>query len=114
MISSQTKANFVPLSPVSFLLRNAQFFTDIPAVIYGDQQYTYGEFYRRVQKLAAALQHADIAAGNRVAILAPNIPPMLEIHYAVPVDQRCTQSVKYTAGCGVNRVFVCCMPTPGY
>ena len=85
MISSQTQANFVPLSPVSFLLRNAQFFTDRPAVIYGDQQFTYGEFYRRVQKLAAALKSAGIAAGDRVAVLAPNIPPMLEIHYAVPL-----------------------------
>jgi fatty-acyl-CoA synthase len=73
------------LSPVKFLPRTADIYRDKVAVINGDQSYTYAEFYARVNRLASALQKAGIGKGDKVAFICPNIPPMLEAHYAVPM-----------------------------
>ena len=81
----QRDANYVPLTPLSFLARAAGFFGDHTAVIHGSRRYTYAEFYRRCRQLADALARAGIRRGDTVAILAPNIPAMLEAHYAVPM-----------------------------
>ena len=85
MKSAHHKANFAPLSPVNFLLRGANFFGNRTAIIYGETQYSYFEFSNRVRGLAAGLRAAKIAAGDVVAILALNTPPMLEAHFAVPM-----------------------------
>jgi fatty-acyl-CoA synthase len=55
------------------------------AVIYGKSRYTYKEFYNRVNRLADSLKKQGIGVGDKVAFLCPNIPPMLEAHYAVPM-----------------------------
>lgn len=78
-------ANYVPLTPVSFIARAGKFFPDRTAVIHGDRRLTYAEFYARTRQLAEALTKAGITRGDTVAILAPNIPAMLEAHYAVPM-----------------------------
>ena len=81
----KTAANFVPLSPVSFLARAAGFFGARTAVVHGARRFTYMELYARARRLAHALTKAGIKRGDTVAILAPNIPAMLEAHYAVPM-----------------------------
>lgn len=73
------------LTPLSFLDRTAFAFRDKTAVVYGDQRYTYGEFATRVNRLASALRGAGLEEGDRVAVLCPNIPPMLESHFVVPL-----------------------------
>jgi fatty-acyl-CoA synthase len=73
------------LTPLSFLERGASAFRDKTAIVYGDQHYTYGEFAVRVNRLASALRVAGLEDGDRVAVLCPNIPPMLEAHFAVPL-----------------------------
>ena len=78
-------ANFVPLSPVSFLARAAACFADRRAVVHGARQFTYSEFYARARRLAHALAKAGIRRGDTVAILAANVPAMLEAHYAAPM-----------------------------
>jgi fatty-acyl-CoA synthase len=78
-------ANFVALSPVSFLKRAADFFGGRTAVVHGDRQFSYGEFYGRARRLAHALSKAGIRRGDTVAILAANTPAMLEAHYAAPM-----------------------------
>jgi fatty-acyl-CoA synthase len=78
-------ANFVPLSPVSFIARAASFFGERTAVIHGGRRFTYKEFYARARRLAHALTKAGIRRGDTVAILAPNVPAMLEAHYAAPM-----------------------------
>ena len=78
-------ANFVPLSPISFLKRAAEFFGERTAVIHGNRRFTYREFYARARRLAHALTKAGIRRGDTVAILAANVPAMLEAHYAVPM-----------------------------
>ncbi|MCW5850460.1 MAG: long-chain-fatty-acid--CoA ligase [Anaerolineae bacterium] len=74
-----------PLTPQSFLDRSAYVFRDKTAVVYGAQRRTYAEFAARVNRLASALRAAGIEAGDRVAVLCPNTPPLLEAHFGVPL-----------------------------
>jgi len=78
-------ANYVPLSPVSFLVRAARAYGPRVAVIHGARRHTYALFLERSRRLASALARAGIGKGDAVAIMAPNIPEMLEAHYAVPM-----------------------------
>jgi fatty-acyl-CoA synthase len=78
-------ANFVPLSPVSFLARAAEFFGERLAVVHGERRFTYREFHARARRLAHALSEAGIRRGDTVAILAANTPAMLEAHFAAPM-----------------------------
>ena len=76
-------ANRAPLNPVSLLLRTAQTYPGKTAVVHGDRRYTYAQFHDRCVALAAALAARGIGPGDRVAILAPNVPAMLEAHFGV-------------------------------
>ena len=80
----RTAANYVPLSPVSFLLRAAHVAPHRIAVVHGARRITYAQFLERSRRLAGALARAGVGKGDTVAILAPNIPEMLEAHNAVP------------------------------
>ncbi|MBA3775735.1 MAG: AMP-binding protein, partial [Betaproteobacteria bacterium] len=77
-------ANYTPLTPVSFLERAALIYPDRIAVRHGALAYTYCEFETRCRRLASALAQRGVQRGNTVAIMAPNIPAMLEAHYAIP------------------------------
>jgi fatty-acyl-CoA synthase len=78
-------ASVAPLTPLSFLARSAIVWRDRPAVVDGDRAWTYTEHHDRVQRAAGALSdELGIAVGDRVATLLPNVPAMLEAHYAVP------------------------------
>ena len=46
---------------------------------------TYGEWHRRVQKLANALVRLGVKPGDRVATLAWNTTRHLEVYFAVPL-----------------------------
>jgi fatty-acyl-CoA synthase len=78
------KAYRTELTPVSFLKRSAYMFPDKTAVVHGDRRYTYQEFEARVNRLASRLRDEGFQKGDRIAFLCPNIPPMLEAHFAVP------------------------------
>ncbi|MDH3579891.1 MAG: long-chain-fatty-acid--CoA ligase [Hyphomicrobiales bacterium] len=78
-------ANFVPLSPVSFLRRAAHTWPDRVAVIDGERSFTYRAFYDRCRALADVFQAHGIKRGDTVAILAANCPALLEAHYAAPM-----------------------------
>lgn len=84
-LNQQMPVHISKLTPLTFLERSAVVFADKPAVIYDEQKFTYAELRRRVHRLAGALRRAGVQPGDRVAFLAPNIPPMLEAHYAVPL-----------------------------
>ena len=81
----QLAANHVPLSPLSFLQRAARIYPKRVAIIHGARRTTYAQMAERSRRLASALRGAGIAPGDVVAVLAPNIPEMLEAHYGVPM-----------------------------
>lgn len=77
-------ANHSELTPLRFLQRSVEVYPSQEAIVHGKRSYDYAAFGAEVQQLARALA-ARIDPGDRVAVLAPNIPEMLIAHYAVPL-----------------------------
>jgi non-ribosomal peptide synthetase component F len=82
----QAKVSRTELTPLSFLRRSAAVFPGKTAVVHGNRgtSYNYRTMAERVDRLASALQAAGLCKHDRVAFLCPNIPPMVEAHFAVP------------------------------
>jgi fatty-acyl-CoA synthase len=78
------KVSRTELSPVSLLRRSAYVLPDKTAVVHGERRYSYAQFEQRVNRLASALRAGGLEKHDRVAFLCPNIPAMLEAHFAVP------------------------------
>lgn len=69
---------------IGYLLSSAATtYPDHPAIIYGDKVITYREFNERVNRIANALCKMELEAGDRVAILTPNRPELLETLFAI-------------------------------
>lgn len=81
----QLAANFVPLSPLSFIERTAKVYPNRLSVIHGDRRYTWAETYARSRQLADALSKRGIGKGDTVAIMGANTPETYEAHYGVPM-----------------------------
>jgi fatty-acyl-CoA synthase len=77
-------ANYVPLSPVSFVERSAEVFADLPAVVHGGRRYSWQETRERSARLAAGLRALGVSRGTTVSVMLANTPEMVEAHYAVP------------------------------
>ena len=77
-------ANFVALSPTSFVERSAEVFGDLPAVVHGSRRYSWAQTRERCARLAAALGALGVGRGSTVSVMLPNTPEMVEVHYAVP------------------------------
>lgn len=73
----------LPLTPLDFLDRAARLFGELEAVVDGDRRYSYADFDDRARCLASLLRAHHVAAGDRVAYLAPNTVEMLEAYYGV-------------------------------
>ena len=82
MSYTQNGVSFQNLHPGLFLERTARVYPDKPAVIYGSKTYSYAEFEHRVEMLAKSFVNAGIQRGDRIAYMLPNIPQLLEGHYA--------------------------------
>ena len=78
-------ANYVPLSPLSFLSRTARVFPEHPAMIHGQTRRSWSETAQRCRRLASALTGRGIGRGDTVAVMAPNIPELFEAHFGVPM-----------------------------
>jgi fatty-acyl-CoA synthase len=91
----RVEANYVPLTPLSFLARAASVYPRKPAVIHGERTFTYAELYARCRRLASALARRGIRRGDTVAVMAPNVPAMLEAHYGVPMAGAVLNGLNY-------------------
>ena len=78
-------ANYAPLTPLAFLARSGAVYAGKTAVIHGNRHWTYAELAARTRRLGSALRRRGIGRGDTVAIMAPNVPAMLEAHYGVPM-----------------------------
>jgi fatty-acyl-CoA synthase len=85
MSSAGPTANRDPLTPLAFLERSVRVYPQETAVIHGATRRTYAEFAGDVGRLAGALARAGVGPGDRVAVLAPNVPALLAAHFAVPL-----------------------------
>ncbi len=92
---AKNAANFRALTPLGFLPRAAAVYPDKLAVVHGSARFTYREFYTRSRRLADALRRRGIRPGDTVAIMAPNVPALLEAHYGVPMAGAVLNALNY-------------------
>jgi fatty-acyl-CoA synthase len=81
----KTAANYVPLSPLSFIARSAAVYPDHVSAVYEGRVFSWAETYARCRRFASYLASRNIGAGDTVAAMLPNIPAMNELHFAVPM-----------------------------
>ena len=78
-------ANYVPLSPMSFLVRSASVYPNHTSAVYEGRTFTWSQTYERCKRFASFLAARGIRRGDTVAAMLPNIPAMNELHFAVPM-----------------------------
>ena len=78
-------ANFVPLTPLSFIERSAYIYPERVATIHGRRRFTWRQAYERCRRLASALAGHGVCAGDTVAAMLNNTPEMFECHFGVPM-----------------------------
>jgi fatty-acyl-CoA synthase len=81
----KTPANFVALTPLSFLARSATVFPDHISAVCEGRVFTWSQTYARCKRFASFLASREIGYGDTVAAMLPNIPAMNELHFAVPM-----------------------------
>jgi len=81
----RNSVNHVALSPLSFIERTAEVYPNYPAVVHGTIRRTWLQTYTRCRKFACALANRGIGKNDTVAVMLPNIPEMLELHFSVPM-----------------------------
>ena len=92
----KNKANFVPLTPVSFLERTANVFPNYTAIITDNKSFTWKNTFDRCKLFASALKRKKIKTGDTISIIAPNTRAMYEAHFAIPM-----------AGAVINAINLC-------
>ena len=81
----QNKANYVPLSPVTFLKRTADIFPNYTSIISENNTFTWKSTFARCKLFASSLKKRKIKKGDTVSIIAPNSSAMYEAHFAIPM-----------------------------
>jgi fatty-acyl-CoA synthase len=81
----KNEANFVPLSPLTFLERTKDIYPNYESVVYESRIYTWKETYNRCVKFASALDKIGIKTGDTVSVMAFNTPEIFEAHYSIPM-----------------------------
>ena len=83
------------MTPLGFLPRAAAVYPNKLAVIHGATHRTYRELYDRCRRLASALRRRGVERGGTIAIMAPNVPALLEAHYGVPMAGAVLNALNY-------------------
>jgi 3-(methylthio)propionyl---CoA ligase len=81
----RNRANYAPLTPLSFIERSASTYPNRAAVVHGARRYTWKETYARCRRLASALARRGVGPGDTVAAMLANTPEMYECHFGVPM-----------------------------
>ena len=74
-------ANYTPLTPLSLLRKAAQVHPECTAAIHGEPRLTWAQVDARCRRLASALQAWGVGYGDTVAVMLPNTPAMVELHF---------------------------------
>ncbi|KAK9074854.1 hypothetical protein SSX86_003173 [Deinandra increscens subsp. villosa] len=78
-------ANYVPLTPLTFIKRASMVYSGRPSVIYAGVSFTWRQTYERCCRLAYSLRSLNVVKNDVVSVLAPNVPALYEMHFAVPM-----------------------------
>ena len=82
----RTPANFVALSPLRYLERAAYIYPNQDAIVHGTRRISWRDTYTRCRQFAHKLTQLGIKKNDTVSVLLPNIPAMVEAHFAVPMS----------------------------
>ncbi len=82
----RTRANYAPLTPIGFLFRAADVYPNKLSIIYNDLRHTWAQTAERCRRLASALQKRGVGKNDTVAVMLPNVPPMFDVHFGVPMS----------------------------
>ncbi len=111
----RNEANYVALTPLTFLERSAYIYPDRTAVVHGARRLTWLETCRRALRLASALRQRGIGKNDTVAVILNNTPEMIECHFGVPgcgavlntINTRLdAETVAFILGHGEARVLI--------
>ena len=80
----KTRANYVPLTPLSHLKRASIAFPNRLALSYKLKKYNYLQYHQRITLLASSLVARGISPGDVIATILPNIPAQVEAHFGIP------------------------------
>ncbi len=109
-------ANFVPLSPLSFLERTADIYPERESLIYNSRRYTWAQTRNRCLRIASSLAARGIGRNDTVSVFAFNTPEMFESHFSIPlagavlntINTRLdAATVAYIIDHGESRAFIC-------
>ena len=103
-ISTRTRRNHQPLTPLTFLERAAKVLSRPVAIVHGGRRITYRDFWRRSLQLASALRRQGIGKGDTVSVMLSNTPAMLEAHFGVPMVKAVLHSPQHAARRGDHRL----------
>jgi fatty-acyl-CoA synthase len=109
-------ANFVPLTPLSFLHRSADIYPQREALIYNQRRYTWAQTRNRCMLIASSLAARGIGKNDTVSVFAFNTPEMFESHFSVPmagavlntINTRLdAETVAYIIDHAESKLFIC-------
>lgn len=87
------KANYIALTPISFLQKAAFVYPEKIATVNGDVRRSWREVQSRCTRFASALNKRGIGYGDTVSIIAPNINEHFEVHFSVPMSGAVLNSI---------------------
>ncbi|KAD5960731.1 hypothetical protein E3N88_12203 [Mikania micrantha] len=79
-----TPPNSTPLTPLTFLDRCATIYGDCTSIVYGNTTYKWSETRRRCLQVASSITKLGIRHQQVVSVIAPNIPALYELYFAIP------------------------------
>ena len=103
------------MNTCAFLAKAAKYHGDEPAIRWGDELHSYGEFYDRALAIGGNLLARGLKPGDRVAFALANSPRILEVIFGcfaaglvvVPINARLhAKEMAYIVGNSGARVLV--------
>jgi fatty-acyl-CoA synthase len=82
---SKNDANFISLTPISFLHRSADIYPQRESIIYNQRRYTWARTRERCVRIASSLHSRGIGKNDTVSVFAFNTPEMVECHFSIPM-----------------------------
>ena len=109
-------ANFVALTPLSFLQRTADIYPQRESLIYNQRRYTWAQTRNRCTRIASSLAARGIGRNDTISLFAFNTPEMFESHFSIPmagavlntINTRLdAATVAYIIDHGESKIFIC-------
>ena len=99
-------ANFVPLSPITFLPRAASAYADRTSIVYGSISFTWRQTYQRCCRLAAAIQQLAVSRNDVVSDLMTSAYFIITTY--MPVRRTGSRIFAHVYGDAEMVMLLCC------